>query len=258
MAQKFSTGLRDFLLGEGSFRKGFEDCQVKVYSGSAPATADAATTGTLLCTVTKSSGALVAGTRSTEKVHHVTIPDSHASGATVILNVTVDGVGPTSYTYTNTPDLDAAPLMVKVARMLNDIPQLEAIADVTAREIYVMSRIAGLDFTLADGSGTITATVDAAVQAASRSNALSFGTPASGVISKATAETWSGANVATGVAGYFRIVTSSDDATLSTTQLRVQGTVGTSGADMNLNSVNLVSGATTTIDTAAVTFPASA
>ena len=164
MAQKFSTGLRDFLLGEGSFRKAFEDSQVKIYSGAAPATADAATTGTLLCTVTKSSGTVSASERSTEKIHHVTIPDSHASGATVILNVTVDGVGPTSYTCTNTPDLDAAPFMINVARMINDIPQLEAIADVTAREIYVMSRIAGLDFTLANGGGSVTATVDVAVQ----------------------------------------------------------------------------------------------
>lgn len=257
MTEKFSTGLRNYLLGEGCFRKCFEDSVIKVYSGAAPDSPDDAVSGTLLLTLTKSSGTVSAGERSTPKIHHVTIPDSHASAATVILNVTVDGVGPTSYTHTNTPDLDAAPMMVLVARMLNDIPQLDAIADVTAREIYVKSRIDGLDFTLADGGGSVTATVDAAVQAAARSDALSFGKPASGVISKTSTETWSGVVASAGTAGYFRLVTSSDTGAESTTEVRLQGTISTSGAEINAPSAVLTLSATITLDSFSVTFPES-
>jgi len=257
MSERFSTGLRDFLLGEGSFRKAFEDSKITVYSGTAPAEADDAFAGTLLLTVTKSSGTVSTGENSVGKIHHVTIPDEHEAAATVILNVTVDGVGPTSYTYTNTPDAGtAAQIMIEVGEMINEIPQLMAIPDVTAREIYVMSRILGLDFTLADGGGTITATVDAAVQAASRSDALSFGKPASGVIAKTTTETWSGAAVATGTAGYFRLVTSDDDGTDSSTALRYQGVVATSGGELDVATVSLTSGATYTIDSFSITFPA--
>ena len=40
MALKYSTGLRNFLVGEGSLRKAFEDAVLNLYSGAAPANAD--------------------------------------------------------------------------------------------------------------------------------------------------------------------------------------------------------------------------
>ena len=45
----------------GSLKDIFKDGVLKIYSGSQPATADAAATGTLLCTITVGSGAFVAG-----------------------------------------------------------------------------------------------------------------------------------------------------------------------------------------------------
>ena len=45
-----------------SFKDVFRNGIIRIYSGSAPATADAVETGTLLLKITKSSGALVAGT----------------------------------------------------------------------------------------------------------------------------------------------------------------------------------------------------
>lgn len=80
---------------------------------------------------------------------------------------------------------------------------------------------------------------------------------ASGSLSKASGEVWSGTNLATGTAGYFRHVAAGDDATSSTTQARIQGSVGTSGADLNLSSVSLTSAATQTIDYYSVSLPAS-
>ncbi len=77
----------------------------------------------------------------------------------------------------------------------------------------------------------------------------------SGVLSK-NADIWSGVASATGTASYFRLVVNSDTGVLSTTEIRMQGTVGTSGADINMSSVSIVSGATQTVDTWDLTMPA--
>ena len=61
MALKYSTGLRNFLVGEGFLRKAFEDGVLNIYSGAAPENADEAPTGVLLARITKASGALSAG-----------------------------------------------------------------------------------------------------------------------------------------------------------------------------------------------------
>ena len=74
-------------------------------------------------------------------------------------------------------------------------------------------------------------------------------------LSKAPAEVWSGVNAASGTATFYRHVAVGDDGTLSTSQARLQGTVGTAGAELNLSSVNLSNGATQTIDYYSVTQP---
>jgi len=113
-------------------------------------------------------------------------------------------------------------------------------------------------------TGTPPATADAAVTGTllvtislnSTATGLSLAaSAASGTIAKA-AEVWSGVNAASGTATYFRFVAATgDDGTLSTTQKRLQGTIGTAGADLNLSSVNLTAAATQTIDAANITLP---
>lgn len=51
---KLSTGLRNHVVGSGSLKSALDGCVIRMYSGTMPATADAAVTGgsTLLCTVT--------------------------------------------------------------------------------------------------------------------------------------------------------------------------------------------------------------
>jgi hypothetical protein len=56
MTMKLSTGLRNKMLDTGSLKSIFAAGFIKIYSGSAPADADAAVTGTLLCTISISSG----------------------------------------------------------------------------------------------------------------------------------------------------------------------------------------------------------
>lgn len=77
----------------------------------------------------------------------------------------------------------------------------------------------------------------------------------SGTLDKEPTQVWKGTNVATGTAGYFRYAENTDDNSVSTTKKRLQGTIGTSGADLNLTSVNLTSGADQTIDAASFTLP---
>lgn len=256
MALKISTGLRNYLTGEGSLRKALEDAVLKIYSGTAPATADAAETGVLLATITKSSGAVTSGDRSTPRVYKILI-GSYTTGHTFLVAVTVDGVGPTTYTYTAvSADDSVIKVAAKVARMLNDIPQLRAVPSLADGNLYVQCDIDGLDVTLADpggGSGTLTVT---ALQSASRVNTLQLGAPAAGVIAK-NSDIWSGVAVASGTAGYFRVVTSADSGSSSSTDVRMQGNVSTSGADLNLSNLNIVSGATQTIDTFELTLPVS-
>ncbi len=256
MALKLSTGLRQFLLGEGSLRKAFEDAILNIYSGAAPTDADVAATGVLLAKITKASGAVAANARSTPQVGLITV-GSHALDETWIINVTVDGVGPTAYTYTNNPDLDLVNVTRKVAEMLNDIPQLSAIHQGDGGNIYVTSRHPGVAFTIANGGGTGTiSSLTSAVLAGVAVDSLKLAVPAAGVITK-NADTWSGLGLANGTAGYFRLVTTIDDALLSSTEVRMQGNVSTSGAELNLTNVNITIGATQTIDTFQLTLPVS-
>jgi len=51
MALRLSTGLRQALLGTASFDATFTACFINIYTGTQPATADTAASGTLLATI---------------------------------------------------------------------------------------------------------------------------------------------------------------------------------------------------------------
>lgn len=88
--------------------------------------------------------------------------------------------------------------------------------------------------------GTQAATADTAVGAQTLLAELSFGDPAFGAASNgvatANAITADSSANATGTASWFRVVDSDGTAIFD-------GTVGTSGADLNLNTTSIVSGA---------------
>lgn len=100
--------------------------------------------------------------------------------------------------------------------------------------------------------GPVPATADAVLDAANHllvtisNNATGTGitfeaAAAAGAIAKKISETWSGTCGTTGTASFYRLVAVGDTGVLSTTQARVQGTVGVSGADLVLSTVSLVS-----------------
>jgi hypothetical protein len=109
----------------------------------------------------------------------------------------------------------------------------------------------------ADADAAATGTLLCTISLAGAGTGINFDTAAvAGILSKAPAETWSGTNVATGTASHFRHVAAGDTGALSTTQARIQGSIATVGADMNLSSVSLVNGAGQTVDYYSVTVPA--
>lgn len=80
-------------------------------------------------------------------------------------------------------------------------------------------------------------------------NGLNLDVPVNGVIAKVAAENWSFKGASDGVAGWFRFVGNApDDGSASTTLPRIDGSVGTYGADLNLSNTNIVTGAPATID----------
>ena len=112
-------------------------------------------------------------------------------------------------------------------------------------------KIYGSTTSQAAADALIPATADAAIGSATLLCTISvdgggtggtFGTPASGVIAKAAAETWTGTNVASGYASFYRGVLNSDTGALSTTEKRVQGSVGTVGKDLIIANAYMTSG----------------
>ena len=87
-------------------------------------------------------------------------------------------------------------------------------------------------------------------------NGLEFGTPSAGVLAKAAAETWSGVILATGTAGWFRFYANTVVTGGSTTAVRFDGAISTSGQQLNLSSTSLTLSATLTIDAFTITMPA--
>lgn len=76
-----------------------------------------------------------------------------------------------------------------------------------------------------------------------------FNTPATGSATLDTSTPNTGVAVATGTAGWGRIVGGTGE--------RIDGTVGTSGTDFTINSTSITNGATVTLTAMTVTQPAS-
>lgn len=258
MTIKLSTGLRNAMaagLGLGGvFNRGY----MKIFSGSQPSNADAAETGTLLGTVTSSSGSLTKETRATATM---TATASTGTLASLLLAGTVPMIEqPTDVVAQSTTTLSAALL----CDVLNRTGLVEAsysgavvtvkprpgIGDAWNSLVLTASAI----FT----AGTFTSGVDAA-------NALVWTPPVpagSGVLAKLSTQVWSFSGAATGTAGWFRLY-SSDTAdsggAISGAPYypRLDGSIGTSGSDLNLANTSITSGAPVTIDQFQFTVPAS-
>lgn len=87
---------------------------------------------------------------------------------------------------------------------------------------------------------------------------LTFDASSAGVLSKAAAEAWKFTGLADGTAGWFRFYEAGDTITnSSSTAARLDGSIGTSGAELNLTNLSILTGQVNTIDTFTITQPAS-
>ena len=113
----------------------------------------------------------------------------------------------------------------------------------------------------ADAAATGTCLVEITVAsgawvAGAEANGLEFDDESAGTLTKCADETWSGVADNTGTAGWFRLYANPTDAALLSTVLpRIDGSVGTSGANLNMSSTSIVALATYTIDTFTFTLP---
>ena len=82
----------------------------------------------------------------------------------------------------------------------------------------------------------------------SPTNGLTWGAPAGGVIGKSN-DNWRLTGLAAGTAGWFRLLGNATDAgAVSTTLPRIDGSIATSGGELNLSSLTVAVGSITTID----------
>ena len=93
----------------------------------------------------------------------------------------------------------------------------------------------------------------------SPANGLVFENPGGGVCRKPAAAVWRGVGIAAGQAAWFRFSGNAlDNQGSSTTLPRIDGTIGTSGADLIVSTRSVAVGVPLSVDVFAVTFPKSA
>lgn len=258
MALRLSTALRNFLLEGGAFEQAFTGGKLKIFSGSQPADADAAETGTLLVTISDNSGALTSEVQSTGSVELT----GGGSGSVDTLTVNSIEIMGSSTAYNTSLAQTAA----DVAAKINANPKNKLFtASVSGAVITIKAKI-GLGtlpntWVVASTTTTITKTDTNMSGGVDSANGLKFGVSTDGVIVKDPDQTWSGAAVATATAGWFRLQGAIADAGASDATnkalFRLDGNVGTSGANLNMTSTGIVSAATQTITEFSVTEPAS-
>lgn len=111
----------------------------------------------------------------------------------------------------------------------------------------------------AAATGTLLCTITNTTGVSSDYN-LAFLTSTVGILAKNT-DTWQGTCVASGTAGYFRVIRSPTAASIpdtgasSTTEIRLQGDIATSGAVLNLSNPVLVNAAVQNVDYFSMTLP---
>jgi hypothetical protein len=260
MGFRYSTGYRNFKMNGGSFQKAVQNGALLIYSGTQPATADTAPSGTLLCTITASSGARTAEVRAL-----ATVTISGAAGSVNSITATAAAIEllapnqfsaavPVAFNTTLTQTATDVCTQINKGTWWHGYEATSSVGAVTIKPLPGL----GDSINAADITATCTTLTTVDVDFASGvdpANGLQFGATASGEITKSG--TWSGVNAATGTAGWARFVGSIADAGgASTTLIRVDMDIATAGSIMTMSSTTLTSGATTTIDSVAISHPA--
>lgn len=255
MTIRFSTGIRRFAAYKGSYKRALNGGKIKIYSGTQPASADDAPSGTLLAVISNNSGAVTSDVRASGTI---TLTGGAAGS---IDDVTVNSISildaPVAF------NTDLATTAADLAEAINESAKNALFVASASGAIVTLKALPGLGaipntWAVAAALTTITASYGAMAGGVNGANGLSL-TEAGGVLSKKSTEAWTGVALATGTAGWFRFegpIADSGAADAAGEFSRIDGSIGTSGANMNLSSVSFVSGAVQTISSASITLPA--
>lgn len=257
MALKLSAALRDACNEMGSLKNVMSNCVMKWYTGAQPATAETAPTGTLACVFSSASGAL---TREVLAVGSVALTGG-ASGSVNTLTVnSLEIMG--SATNFNTSLVQTA---TDIVTKINNNPQnlLFVASNVlgTSATITLTAR-PGLgalaNWTVASTTTTITKTDTNLTGGVTALNGLKWGDSVAGVLAKDPSQTWSGLALQTVSVGWFRIEAAVLDSFVTDATgviMRIDGSIGISGAELNMGNPAIVTGVAQRIDNFSITLP---
>ena len=256
MAIRITSALRNYVLQNGSFKQSLQNGKIEIYTGTQPTTPETAPTGSLLCTYTEASAAHTAEVLASGTVTLTT----GASGS--VNTVTVNGVNVlfAAVPYNASLNQTAADVAASINEGLND-PEYTA---TSAAAVVTITATRGTGatpntFVVSATLTTLTASFVNLAGGVTPVNGLRFGSAAAGSLAKRALQVWSGVAGATGTAGWFRFVGSVVDSNAldgSEAQIRLDGSISTVGADLNLSSTTITATATQTINSFTVTLPA--
>ena len=253
---KFSTGLKhqsfNSLRGALSATYSLAGGWIGLYSGTQPATADAAATGTLLAKITQASGPFVAGAYQTYDVDGLCQTQSPAvPGALTLDGVTAGTLGVGYYVTISGTGNESDKIFRVTGTGNNDedlIEYLQGPSNATVSSKHTFKTVSEIYVSAA--------TADAITAGYGVTNGLFLGAASSNKIAKHANQVWSGIGIAAGTAGWFRFYgAAADDGSESTTLPRLDGRIATSGAEMNLSNLSVVIYAPITLDTFTLSWP---
>jgi hypothetical protein len=259
MTLRLSAALRNYVENVGSLKNALSGGKIKIYTGSQPATAEAAPTGTLLATITDASGTHTQEVRATG-----TITLAGSSGS--VTAVTVNSLAVLGETVAF--DTDLTTTAANLAEAINEypsVPKITATSSGAKVTLHAPQGVgAGANGWVVDATCTTLTSTDvnmgSETAGVSSANGLKFDKASGGILDKLDSQTWSGVAVATGTAGWFRFegpVADSGALDSTESQVRLDGAISTSGAQLNMSSTSITSGATQTITSFPITLPTS-
>jgi hypothetical protein len=269
LTKKYSDAAVNFIAENGSWKDLFDNGSIELRTGAQPANANAAVTGTLLYTLT--SG----GAAKTDEVLATGVLTLSGTTSGSVDTLTLAGIdilgGAAPY------NASLAQTATDVALKVNRNPANRLVVAVAVGAVITLTACPGLGAVLNAKTLTITST---GMTSAVTSTSFGSGTGGSvagvtainglrvdynavaGVITKDVTQTWSGTVVGAGTqtVGWFRYKGSVADAgalDAAAAFIRMDGTVSTSGQDMDMTNTSVVYGAVQTLGTFQWTIPSS-
>lgn len=270
MAIRVSTKFRNKISEGYGVRELLRDGRIYIYSGSQPANADTAPTGTLLATFTLSGGTFTPPVGSAASL---TISGSTGTLDTVTVGgMAFDLLGGTPVAITSGSLGTSADNIAAQINATQNPLNIEATSDSVDTITLTCPAWMGANadgLTVAHTETTSTVTVNGGSSATfggtgspnggtTAVNGLNFQFPASsGVLSKESTVWQDTSADNTGTAGWFRFVAGGSLVSGGTTEVVFDGNVATSGGDLNMTSTSITASSTQTISTFTITFPSS-